>query len=96
MPYTDKLHSDLNLKRLEVGQVIKDCQALAKSIEQLLQDFVERHGGDLDGAWAGINDSLSDLLDDAIQHQMRDIEELDQRIAEIEAADLRRSAPVTL
>lgn len=96
MPYTDKLHSDLNLKRLEVGQIVKDCQSLAKSIEQLLADFCERHGADVDDAWPGINDSLSDLLDGVTKPRLREIEDLEHRIADAELADLRRNSPVCI
>lgn len=96
MPHTDRLHSDLNLKRLEVGQIVKDCQSLAKSIEQLLADFCDRYGADIDDTWPGINDALSDMLDSATKPKLRDIEDLERRISDAERADLRRSSPVCI
>lgn len=96
MPYTDKLHAALNSTRHEVGEIYKAGESLARSIEQLVSDFIERHGGDLEETLAGINDSLADLIDGVAKPKLREMEDLEHRIADAERADLMRSSPVTV
>jgi hypothetical protein len=90
------LQRDLHDKKHEVARIYKDAQALAKAVEQLLQDFIARHGGDLEEVWGGINDSLSDLTDTAARDAVREMERLQRIVADAEMAELRREAPVVL
>lgn len=96
MPGTCHLYWRLDLTKHEVARVHTDAQALAKAIEQLVQDFADRYGIDFEEAWKGFNDVLSDLTDEASSKSISEMEELQQQIASIEAADLRRSSPVVL
>lgn len=96
MPITDALYRDLDLAKHEVASIHADAQALAKAIEQLLQDFIDRRGGDFEEVWKGINDSLADLTDAVSKDAVSRMERLQDRINRIEDADLRRSTPVLL
>lgn len=96
MSVPNGLYRDLNTKKHEVGVIYADAAALAKAVEQMLQDFIDRHGGDLDECWGPISDSLSDLTDTAAKHHLRDLERLEHAVAEAERADLRRSSPVCI
>lgn len=96
MPVSDRLYSDLNTKRHEVGEIYKAGESLARSIDQLVQDFIERYGGDLDETMGGINDSLADLIDGVAKPKLREMEDIEHRIADAERADLMRSSPVCI
>lgn len=96
MPTTDALYRTLDLAKHEVAVIHADAQALAKAIEQLLQDFIDRRGGDFEETWKGINDSLADLTDAVSKDAISRMERLQERINRIEDADLRRSTPVLL
>lgn len=96
MSASDRLYSSLNAARHEIGEIYKAGESLARSIDQLVQDFIERHGGDLEETLAGINDSLADLIDGVAKPKLREMEDLEHRIADAERADLMRSSPVTV
>lgn len=93
---TSHLYWDLDTTKHEVARIYIDAQALAKAIEQLVSDFIERHSGDFEDTLRGINDSLSDLTDAAAADHLHHIERLERQINDIETADLRRNAPVVL
>ena len=96
MPATEHLYRELDNVRNDVSFIYKAAQALARSIEALVSDFTHRHGGDFEATTDSINGALSDLTDDAVRDKLSKIEELERQIADIEQADLRRSAPVVL
>jgi spore cortex formation protein SpoVR/YcgB (stage V sporulation) len=97
LPATEYLYRQLDDARLVVGNVYKQAQALAQAIEQLINDFAERHGAsDVEESLTAVNAALSDLTDDAVRDRLANIAEIERQIAAIEQADLRRSSPVVL
>ena len=91
-----RLERDLDTTNAELATIHQDAQSLARSIEQMVQDFADRHSVCIRSALDGISDSLLDLTDDAAGPVEARAEELKQQIATIEDAALQRSRPVVL
>ena len=91
-----RLERDLDATNAELATIHQDAQSLACAIEQMVQDFADRHSVCIRSALDGISDSLLDLTDDAAGPVEMRAEELKQQIAAIEETDLQRSRPVVL
>lgn len=91
-----RLERDLDAANAELAIIHRDAQSLACAIEQMVQDFADRHLISIESALDGISDALLDLTDDAARPVEARAEELKQQIATIEETDLRRSGPVVL
>lgn len=91
-----RLERDLDATNAELAIIHQDAQSLARSIEQMVRDFADRHSISVESALDGISDALLDLTDEAASPAKHRAEELQQQIAAIEETDLQRSKPVVL
>ena len=91
-----RLERDLDAANAELAIIHQDAQSLACAIEQMVQDFADRHSVGIRPALDGISESLLDLTDAAAGPVEMRAEELKQQIAAIEETDLQRSRPVVL
>ena len=91
-----RLERDLDATNAELAIIHQDAQSLACAIEQMVQDFADRHSVSVESAFDGISDALLDLTDEAASPAARRAEELKQQIAAVEEWDLHRRKPVVL
>ena len=96
MPDTERLYDRIADAESELHDIDAAARALGEQITALVVEFCTRFDADQKHADGYIADMVSDLVFDAAGPAYRRKVALEDRISEIEDADLRRSAPVVL
>ena len=93
---TERLYDRIAAAESELHDIDAAARALGEQITALVARFCTRFDADQKHADGYIADMVSDLVFDAAGPAYRRKVALEDQIADIEDADLRRSAPVVL
>ena len=96
MRNTEALYDRLGDTEAEIANIRADARDLGDKLSDLINEFCTKHDADYSAAMGYVTDLLSDLVFDASGPAERRKIALEEKIADIEDADLRRSAPVVL
>ena len=93
---TDRLYAQLDEASNEIEATQRGGVTLYKAINDLVMAYAEKYRCDATSTMEHIDDAISDLVNDAVGPAWRRKTRLEDEIDQIEEADLRRSAPVTI
>ena len=93
---TERLYDRLAQAEAEIRDIHADARELGEQLSDLINKFCQKHDANYSYAMGYVEDLVSDLVFDASGPAERRKIAAEDRISEIEDADLRRSAPVVL
>lgn len=93
---TEQLHNAIGAADRELAYIHADARRLGEDITAAVTAFCEKHGADIDGVRDYITSLISDLVFDAAGPAERRRIAAGGEIADLEDADLRRSAQVVI
>jgi hypothetical protein len=93
---TEYLNRIISQCDAEVGSAAANARRLGEAISDLVNDFVQKHGGNYSYAMDYASDMISDLVYDACKVAEQNKQDAEIAIADAEWQDTRRNGPVVL